>query len=320
MSRGMNMAALALGAVGAIAGVMALVRKPDAPAAAAPVETNAHAALDRDLLTRAREMFRAEWAPLLREQEARQQAVDATQERLGALLATAEANWAGVKAAGGSAAKGVDSAALDALRSQITAFDAKLKQDAKDQAEALSDLVDRIVALEDRPVATAAAPVAETGVKQPSLPDAPVEDPAVVQAEITKALLDIGGSDRTAVWGAIEMLRKRGVISAIPAIEKVLVGAKDHFLRQAAAAALGTLAHCDAVPALAEGVVDSEEAVAQQSWKSLLAITGYGEELSPQARIVERRKARGVFLAWWKSNEAAVRTRLGQTKDAPAGE
>ena len=82
----------------------------------------------------------------------------------------------------------------------------------------------------------------------------------------------------------------------------------------AAVAALGEMKACDAVPALAEALLDKSAIVAQQANKSLRLITERDTELSPQAKIVERRKVRGEVLEWWGRHEAEVRTKLGQPK------
>ena len=71
---------------------------------------------------------------------------------------------------------------------------------------------------------------------------------------------------------------------------------------------------CDAMEALADALIDSAPAVAQQANRSILAITGFDADLSPTARIRERRRARTAVYGWWRMHEQEVRDRLGQPK------
>jgi len=184
----------------------------------------------------------------------------------------------------------------------------------------------RVKALEERPVAVApaapvAGPVAPKPVVQepkPVLPIGPPEDPAVVKAQVDKALADLDLEDPEKLYPAITVVSKRKILEATPKLVKILANHTDFFTRQASAAALGELRACDAVPALAEALRDKSGMVAQQANKSLRLITEHDLGLSPQARPQERTRARAEMLEFWSRHEMEVRDRLKQPKSGEA--
>lgn len=188
-------------------------------------------------------------------------------------------------------------------------------------------LLQRIDALEKRPVGAAPAPTpaptpAGEGPVKPKpveppkieLPNAPPEDPAVIKEKVTKALADLDKAEPEVLFPAITVVQKYKALEAVPQLMKILSAHEDTFTRQAAAAALGEMRACDAVEALAEALLDKTSMVNQQANKALRLITDHDLGLSPQARVQERRKARTDILEWWQRNEAEVRARWKQPK------
>lgn len=186
------------------------------------------------------------------------------------------------------------------------------------------DFEGRIDALEKRPVH---APVVPTPTRpgaqptpppkepeRPGLPPEPQKDPDSVRAEIEKARRDILSEDLDVLFPAIEKVREHRVMDAVPRLLQILAHYKDEFGRTAAAAALGRMEVCDAVPGLAEALVDKSALVAQQANKAITQITKMEVRLSANARIRERRAARSRVKEWWREHEDEVRTRLGQPR------
>jgi hypothetical protein len=187
----------------------------------------------------------------------------------------------------------------------------------------LGALAERLQAVEERPAQIirevgggggAAKPVDE-GPKRPTLPGAAAKDPALVAQEVEKAKTDIQSDDLNVVFPAIEKVREHRILEAVPRLIEILGAFPEEFGRTAAAAALGRMEIADAVSALADAVTDKSSMVAQQANKSIRQITGFDSELSPSARVRERRTVRNKIKEWWRAHEAEVRARLGQ----PAG-
>jgi hypothetical protein len=193
--------------------------------------------------------------------------------------------------------------------------------------QSLEAMLTRIKALEARPVAVAGpapGPAAPAKPKEPpptapgtpELPSTPAESPEAIKAKVDKALGELDQTDPERLYPAITVVQKYKALEAVPKLVKLIHPEPhaDFFTRQAAVAALGEMRACDAVPALAEALLDKSAIVAQQANKSLRLITERDNELSPQAKIIERRKVRGEVLEWWGRHETEVRTRLGQPK------
>jgi hypothetical protein len=212
---------------------------------------------------------------------------------------------------------------------ELDAMVATVNTGVDKQASALEQIEKRIKALEERPIAVAgpapapgpkpgpgspipAAPL--PGPPKPELPSGPPEDPAVVKAQVEKALADLDSEDPDKLYPAITVVAKRKAMEAVPKLVKVLGTHAEFFTRQAAASALGDLKACDAVPALADALRDKSTMVAQQANKSLRLITEHDLGLSPQARPQERTRARQDMLEWWARHETEVRERLKQPK------
>lgn len=200
------------------------------------------------------------------------------------------------------------------------------------QSQSVETLAARVKALESRPVTPAAAPGPAAGPVAPAptpaapppdpsappMPNQPAEDPAVVQQKVDKALLDLDQTDPEKLYPAITVVQKYKAMQAVPKLVKLLVPEPhaDFFTRQAATAALGEMRACDAIPALADTLLDKAMMVAQQANKSIRLITEYDTQMSPQARKIERTKARADVLEWWGRHEEEVRARLKQPKAA----
>ena len=214
---------------------------------------------------------------------------------------------------------------LEDLDAAVTSVAAGVEKQVQ---TALGTVETRVKALEERPLAAAqTAPAAGAGgppkpnldVPKPEMPSGPAEDPEVVKAQVEKALADLDLDDPEKLYPAITVVSKRKVLEATPKLIRVLAQHADFFTRQAAAAALGELRACDAVPALAEALRDKSGMVAQQANKSLRLITDHDLGLSPQARPQERTRARADMLEYWSRHEKELRERWKQPKadDAP---
>jgi|GEM_PF-5746710 len=211
---------------------------------------------------------------------------------------------------------------LEDLDAAVTSVAAGVEKQVQ---AALGTVETRVKALEERPLAVAPSqPVAGppgSGTPKPNLttpkvelPAGPPEDPEVVKAQIEKALVDLDLDDAEKLYPAITVISKRKVLEATPKLVRILAQHTDFFTRQAAAAALGELRACDAVPALAEALRDKSGMVAQQANKSLRLITDHDLGLSPQARPQERTRARADMLEYWSRHEAELRERWKQPK------
>lgn len=239
-------------------------------------------------------------------------------------LADLRASWTQAIQQSQRAAEGAareNAGKLEELEVQLVTLNGTLDK----QAQGLEGLRATVRELEKRPAAAAptAAPGPQPGPKPsapaappPESPTMPAEDPAVVKEKVEKALAELDQTDPEKLYPAITVVQKYKALVAVPKLVKLLTPEPhpDFFTRQAAAAALGEMHACDAIPALAEALVDKAAMVAQQANKSIRLITDFDTGLSPQARIQERRQARGQVLEWWGRHEDEVRTRWEQPK------
>jgi hypothetical protein len=149
-------------------------------------------------------------------------------------------------------------------------------------------------------------------------PGVPPEDVPISKEAVNKALADLDKTEPEILYPAITVVQKYKVLEAVPKLLKILGAHEDTFTRQAAAAALGEMRACDAVEALAEGLLDKSVMVSTQASKALRLITDHDLGITTQARIQERRRARTEMLEWWQRHEEEVRTRWKQPKALPS--
>ena len=265
---------------------------------------------------------------LLREQVA--ETLQDIDWRLSRIESLREATEEGLEAAERTATEAGSSAhtKLSSIESQLDAM-GKSAAELAETRKALAALEARLKAVEERP-AQVIREVAPAGTaapakpkppepKVPTLPVGPKKDPAVVAAEVAKAREDIMSKELNVIFPAIEKIREHRVLDLVPRLLEILATFPEEFGRTAAAAALGRMQIADAVPALAEAVTDKSGMVAQQANKSVRQITGFDTEMSPSARVRERRTVRNRIKEWWRTHEKEVRERLGQPAASPGG-
>lgn len=213
---------------------------------------------------------------------------------------------------------------LESVDDQIVALSTGIKQ----QEAALEELRVQVRELAQRPVAVAPpaagpAPAPGPGPRptpaeppKPALSSEPAEDPAEVKKKVDAALVTLDSNDPEKLFPAILVVKKYKALEAVPKLVKLLAPTPhpDVFTRQAVTEALGDLRACDAVPVLAEALTDKAVMVSQQANKSLRLITEFDTGLSPQAKVLERRKARQDLMEWWGRHEDEVRARWNQPK------
>lgn len=267
----------------------------------------------RKLMGEARALMRAEVKETLRN-------ID---WRLGRMDELSKSMQAGLMAAQSTAEDAADAnyGKLETLEEVVQGFGRATSELVKIRVE-FSKLRERMQALEERPPQVIreivkggpAAPRPAPKSDRKKLPVARGKDPKVVAAEVAKARQGIQSDDLEILFPAIEKVREHRVMDAVPRLIEILASHKDEFGRAASAAALGKMRVADAVPALAEALVDKSELVAQQANKSLREITEFDTELSATAGIRKRRTARNKMKEWWRGHESEVRARLGQPK------
>lgn len=271
----------------------------------------------RKLMAEARELLRDEIKATLKNVDWRLARIEALrtsmEEGLEATERTAteagQANYGKLEAmqeevnAFGQAAR-----SLADLQKTLTALEARLKEVEERPAQVIREVASAAASSGKK---TAEAPKA-VEPKIPILPGPARKSPEVIKAEIEKARKDIQSEELTVLWGAIEKIRQHRVLDAVPRLIEIMSTFREELGRSNAAAALGHMQIADAVPALAEALVDKSDLVAQQANKSIRQITGFDSQMSPSARVRERRTIRGRVKEWWRANEAEVRQRLGQ--------
>ncbi len=270
----------------------------------------------RELMTEGRRMLRDEVKETLKN-------VDWHISRLEALRKSMDEGLAKTQAAAeGVATSGYDK--FEQMAAQVNKLTA-LTDRLQGVQEKLTAFEERIDKLEKRPaqiireVSNGGGSPGPAAVKEPDVPALPPpeeKDPAVVAAETAKAKQDLQSDDLGVLFPALEKIREHNVVDAMPRLLELLGTYPDALGRTQAAMVLGEMKLCDAVPALAEALVDKSDLVAQQANKSLRKITGYDTQIAMSARIRARRSARNKFKEWWRSHEEEVRQRLGQPKPA----
>jgi HEAT repeat protein len=288
------------------------LQEPAAPTEESAPSTEASAgALVREGVTRARREAREETRAQLLEIDKRLERIDEMREEGEDHLRDLD-TWI-------EETKRVTAGGLDGLKARFKTLES-LGPRLRGMGEAIDDLRKEVKALADRPAVVkevirevASSKPDPNQPRVPTLPKKPTEDPAVVAAKITQAMKDIQAKETAVVWPGIEVVRVHKVLSAAPRLIEILGTFKDEFARQAAATALGEMQACDAVLPLAEAIADDQE-VAQMAYKAITQITGFTPGLTHSARVKERRRVRNEILAWWRSNEDAVRGRLSQPK------
>jgi HEAT repeat protein len=214
-----------------------------------------------------------------------------------------------------------NSGKLEELDAQMTTQVASVDKLEK-QLGSVEALAGRVKALELRPVASAApaTPAPSRPIEEPKveMPNAPAKDPEVVKKEIAKALADLDSGDPNVIYPAITVLKDYRTVEAVPRLGALLWPEDkqnpDVFTRQAAAAALGAIKSVEGVPVLIQAIADRADMVSQQANKSFRQITEHDTELSPKARVQEKKKIVSAAFEWWSRHEDEVRARLGQPK------
>ena len=286
---------------------------------AAPFLDPGHASDEqvRQVLFEARKLFRDEIAETLKDIDWRLARIEALREATEEGLEAAERTATEASAASVGRLEALQKK-LDTLGSSNTELEAV--------RASLAALSERMTRVEERPAQVVREIVREGGVaprieepKRPQLPGKAQRDPAVVAAEVAKARTDIMSNELDVVFPAIEKVREHRVLDLVPRLLEILESFPEEFGRTAAAAALGRMQVADAVPALAEAVTDKSGLVAQQANKSVRQITGFDSQMSPSARVRERRTVRNRIKEWWRTHEQEVRERLGQPSGSGGG-
>ncbi len=305
-----------LAAYAAAVGTWLLIAGGGAGTAARPASSGVAAAnpVEVDLRawkTETRDMVRAE-------QSAFNDSLGAQMRRLEALVLRAEQGVAsGQKLAEESARHNTNQ--LEALLLQVQSVEGLIKS-LEALETRLEGIEKRVEAVEKRPavirevVKEGSGQAAERPPEpaRPTLPTEPTEDPEVVRQRVSEALAGLKSSDVNTLVPAIEVLRRYRHMEAVPGLIEIMLKHSEWYPRMAAAAALGSMRAVDAVMALADALVDDHASVAQVANKSVRQITDFDAQLSPTARIRERRAARGALLEWWRDHEAEVRKRLAE--------
>jgi hypothetical protein len=168
---------------------------------------------------------------------------------------------------------------------------------------------------EPAPAEPAPAPAPTAAPTPPAAPADPNHD-ALVDMWIQR-LKD--SNEGIAFSATIELGRLKDLRATQPLVE-VLGKHKDFYARLGAATALGELSAVDAISALIEALNDKDDLVRTAADEALRAIAEPllaekdREELQFMANMgtTDRRRVQNRWRAWWKANEAALRTARGQ--------
>lgn len=242
------------------------------------------------------------------------------------------------------ASAGAPAAALETLRSDLLALAAQAKADQAASAERLErgeasqraldqrvrQVYDWLRELQARasgqagtrpeparprqpeptPPASAPAPAAPAPAPTPAAPAAPTADDSMLQHWVGLLKDPNAGIAFSATLKLAELKDLRAVNPLLSALK----AHRDFYVRLGAADALRELKACDAVPGLIEALDDRDELVQTASQQALIAITGHQEPFQAGQPRNELKRAQKAWGTWWKENESAVRTRLGQAK------
>ena len=209
---------------------------------------------------------------------------------------------------------------LAAYREQVEASQKRL-DDVDRRLEKIAAWVEDVRNLATRSAATPPTPAVPTvvptpGVEPPaSAPRAPAIDPKVAaehEAELKKWIEKLKDPDPSTSFSATYKLKDLKDLRATGPLVETLKTNKDYYTRLGAASALMEFKACDAVPALIDALDDREELVQTAAADALLAITGHDAKWVPALTKKEKKAKRDEWAKFWKENESAVRSRLGQ--------
>lgn len=228
------------------------------------------------------------------------------------------------------------SGALSTVEGRLAAYREEADRSAKRldelglRVEKMSAWVEEVRNIATRSSPPPSAPSARPVDPPPSAPEpvaekpkpAPV-DPKVLaerEAELRKWIEKLRDPDPSTSFSATYKLMDLNDLRAVAPLIDTLKTNKDYYTRLGAASALGKLRACDGVPALLEALDDREELVQTAAADALLGITLHDAKFVPGLTKKERKAKRDEWSKYWKENEPAVRSRLGQDKsaDAPA--
>ena len=324
-------AAAVLAAYAAVVGTIAVLRPAASDEkAAAGAESSSFqgaSALDAKLLN--------EQASKLREEikDDVKKAIDEALERCAAVGQQAERARAEVAAKTEASNRKADELEKNA-RARFDPIDettATLTKDVASTKAGLESLTAQVKVLEKRPAgvpgtAPAPGPAAPDPVAPPApqpgaTPPAPPPGPTLSTKErVKQAIADLSDTRPEKIFAAAVFLGQAGDLEAVDALVKVMKEHKDPFMRTPAAAALGLLHACDAVPALIEAFGDKASEVCTQAGQAFSAITGQDSGLSGAATKKDKNEAKAKWSKWWRENEKAIREKWNQpkSKDSPA--
>ena len=202
---------------------------------------------------------------------------------------------------------------------RLEALSQKVQQ-AEDEIAHLSALIRQV---QEDAQAEAARRVATP--PQPTPPEPTPPEPAPQPTPMQPKPIDPKHEADLALWidrlkdsnenirfsATLELGRLKDLRAAPPLIE-VLQKDRDYYVRLGAATALGDMKACDAIPVLIEALDDKDSLVRTAANDALQAITGKAFEFVTEMTGRQRRKVMKDWRDWWKQEEQAVRSRLGQ--------
>jgi hypothetical protein len=158
--------------------------------------------------------------------------------------------------------------------------------------------------------------------RKPSEPTPAVEEPAPDggapepdlerEKEIDRWLKRLRDADEDIVFSATIELARLKALRATPELVIVLTKHKDFYARLGAATALGEIRSCDGVLDLIESLNDKDDLVRTAASEALHRITEQDFNFVSGLPKSDRVKIQKKWRNWWRDNETAVRTRLGQ--------
>jgi hypothetical protein len=159
--------------------------------------------------------------------------------------------------------------------------------------------------------ATPPAPGASDPSPASAAPEAP-ERAKERAAEVDRNVALLKDSSDTVVFSAAMRLGELSDLRAVPPLVETLRTHKYYYARLAAASSLGTLRAADAMPALVDALEDKDALVQTAVAEAIHAITGEPFKNPIGRSKKDLRTLKEEWAAWWKANEALVRSRLNQ--------